>query len=195
MILKILKLLFGIEYLFLFSQKKLKEKIKAELRNLDIVINEDHTLASRDISPYYLDIKKSFGYPKFLILYSIYIAKYVYKKEYTCVAVSGYGGIPLGVILSVFLGINVSYIRNSLKNHGKIETHMDGYVPDILDNILLLDDVFTTGGSLKIMVDIIKKESKSKIGAVFVLVKRDEGILPKVYGMEVKHLLTSGDLV
>ncbi|MCK5475467.1 MAG: hypothetical protein KAI71_02705 [Candidatus Pacebacteria bacterium] len=195
MIERIVELFFQMLCLFFFKKKNLEKKIVRELRILNVVIDEDHLLASRRNSKYYLDIKKSFGYPRFLILYSIYIAKYIYKKEYTCIAVSGYGGIPIGVILSVFLGVNIVYIRNSLKDHGMMETYLDGYKPDESDVILFLDDVFTTGGSLETIINIIKEERGSKIGAIFVLVRRIEGTLPQIYGMRVGNLLTSEDLV
>ena len=192
MVWRIIKLLLQIICISFLRRERLEAKIKKSLRNLDVIIRGEHVLSSGLASEYYLDIKKSFGYPRFLILYSIYIAKYFYKKEYTCIVVSGYGGIPIGVVLSVFLGIKVSFIRDKYKNHGKIKTLIDGYVPNESDCILFMDDVFTTGDSIKKVIDIIKKETKARTGKIIVICSRVKN--PTIDGEEIGYILIAEEL-
>ena len=181
------------------EEHKMNEQLRKEvlevLAETEVVIYEPTELASGEISDYYIDIKMSYGNPEILKLYVKYI-KQVFSSEisgFTCVAGSGNGGIPLAMALSLNLGIRCSILRDKPKNHGK-PVMVDGYIPDKNDTVLLVDDVFTTGGSIEKALRVLS-ENFPKIGSIFVICNRSKNPMPKVDGMNVGYILTAEDLM
>ena len=69
--------------------------------------------------------------------------------------------------------MNLTLVRDEPKKHGK-GGWIDGYVPNEQDKVVLVDDVFTTGGSLRKLIKILEP-TKAEIIGVYVVVKRGEG--------------------
>src|SRR3989344_1691394 len=157
------------------------------LKEIEVVIPGEFKLRSGANAKFYLDIKKAFGYPDI-----VSAACYLFKErmnEISCVVGRGMGGIPLAVALSGNYNIRASLLRNEAKEYGKGDTVFEGYVPNSRDNLILADDVFTTGSNLRSMIDIFKPTG-ARIAGALVLVRRGEGDV----GIPVHHLLTVDDL-
>ncbi|HLC77523.1 MAG TPA: phosphoribosyltransferase family protein [Candidatus Nanoarchaeia archaeon] len=145
-------------------------------------------LASGQTANLYLDLKESYGSPILLNA----IAESLYEKmpsEINCIAGMGLGAeIPAAVISSKY-GKNLTIIRGEIKNHGT-KSLIEGYVPKRGDLVAIVDDVFTTGGSLRKAIEILNK-TETKIEGCYVVIKRGEGTLP----VPLAFLYTLDDLL
>ena len=174
--------------------KYLKKIIQERLKEIGVVINEEVELAHGEKSKYYIDVKKSYGYSDVMGFYLLYITEYfeVKRKKIDCIAGAGFGGALLAIALSQFWNVNSSFVRDIPKNHGIKNKMIDGYEPQKGDRVLLVDDVFTTGKSLKKARKILE-ETGAKIVGIFVIVNRSRK-LPKINGKKVIYILTPEDL-
>ncbi len=158
------------------------------LKRLNIIHQQPVNLKHAGTSDFYLDIKKAYGYPSVLDL----IAKKMWEnidKNVTCIAAGGYGGLPLASVISSQNNLHLTLIRDRLKSHGK-SSCIEGYVPTGHDRIVIVDDVFTTGGSLRKIIKILEPTGAEVTGCC-VAVKRGEGKLP----VPLVYLLTKNDLL
>ncbi len=140
-----------------------------KLNQLNILERQRVILKSKKGSDFYIDIKKAYGYPDILneITGKLYI---LIPKEANCIAASDYGGLPIAAAISSTYGLNLILIRNKRKNYG-LNRLIDGYIPNRKDKVAIVDDVITTGSSLKKIIQVIKP-TKAKILGCYVVVNR-----------------------
>lgn len=119
--------------------KKLKEK--------GIFVQGDFVLRNGESSDYYCDIKKSLGDPK-LLQHIVRALLPLVPSQTTCIAGSGYGGITLASLVAYKKKLPLALVRDKIKDHGTKKV-IDGYVPNKKDIVCIIDDVFTTGSSIK----------------------------------------------
>ena len=150
----------------------IKEKLLKKLKEIGIVRKENVKLKYAGKSSFYIDIKKSYGYPEVLDFISQYIKSKI-KKGVSCVAGAGYGGIPLATAIATKLGLKLVLVREKKKKHGR-NVWIDGYIPTKSDKILVVDDVLTTGKSVEKVVKILKLTG-AKVIECWIVVKRGEG--------------------
>ena len=164
-----------------------RKRLAKKLLDCGIIHKGKVTFRSGKKADLYIDIKKAYGDPKLVRVLTKELAKLI-PKEATCVATIGQGGIPLAVLLSQKLNLKLVLVRDKPRKHGTKKT-IDGYTPSRKDRVVIVDDVFTTGSSIK---DIIKHlgPTKCKIVSAAVVVKRGEGRV----GLPLVHLLTLKDL-
>ena len=145
-----------------------------KLNQLGVLEKQKVTLKSKKISDFYIDIKKAYGFPEILneITDKLYA---LIPKEANCIAASDYGGLPIATAISSKYGLNLIMIRNKKKNHG-LNRLIDGYIPTQKDNVVIVDDVTTTGSSLKKIIKVIKP-TKAKILGCYVVVNRGKANL------------------
>ena len=162
-----------------------------KLKELGVVIKEPIRLRSGKMSNFYVDIKKAYGDPwAFFLL--VEAMSNLLKSNFnntTCVGACGYGGIPLATAVALKNNLKLSLIRDKVKNHGTKEM-IDGYIPNMQDRVVVIDDVFTTGNSITQVIEALKPTG-AKILQACVVVKRGDAQLE----ISVKHLLTVEDLL
>lgn len=164
------------------------EPLISELKKIKgVVIKEPMVLASGQRADYYIDIKKAYGYPKVLNLMADLLSSRL-PYYISCIASSGYGGVPLASLMAAKTDLHLCLIRETPKNHGT-KSLIDGYIPQQRDIVALVDDVFTTGGSLKKM-DAVLDES-IYIEGYYVVVKRGDGQMDK----PLHYLISAEDLI
>ena len=127
--------------------KVTKEQVRKEFIDLGIVRHGDFTLRGGDYASYYCDIKKVYGYPELLNHLSKVLSARI-PEHTTCLAAAGYGGIPLATALSLETNLPLSLVRDKIKDHGT-QLIVDGYSPTEADSVCIIDDVFTTGSSVR----------------------------------------------
>ena len=145
---------------------------------IGVIYKESVKLRSGKVSNFYCDIKKAYGNPDILSAIADEAGRKLPKKT-TCIVASGYGGLPLASVIAAKFSKRLTLVRNKVKNHGKKE-YIDGYVPDQKDNVVIVDDVITTGSSIVNTMNSLKTIG-AKILNASVVVKRGDAILPITY--------------
>jgi len=136
----------------------------------------DFTLASGVKSPYYIDVKTAVTNPDLLSAIARSVAK---SYEFDIVAGVAVGGVPLAVAVALAAGKPYAIIRSSEKDHGKKEMII-GRVKG--KNVLLIEDVTTSGGSALYGIEILRAAGASA-DRVVTVVDREQGAGP----MLIKH--------
>lgn len=155
-----------------------KKTLIQKLHKIGFIHKKPVELRSGIPASFYCDIKKAYGYPEILTMIADEIIKLLPKKT-TCIAASGYGGLPLGAVVASRAELHFTAVRDNPKKHGKGGV-LDGYVPTKKDAVVIVDDVLTTGSSIKATLGGLATLKIKVIGAV-VVVKRQEVVLPLPY--------------
>lgn len=166
----------------------MEELIKALKEHL---YHEPVKLKNIDQSDYYVDVKEAIGDPYILNLVADEMYKILSPKT-TCVVGKGYGGSYVPALASRH-GLHWGMIRDKLKNHGRNKGLIEHYSPTAKDKVAVLDDVSSTGGSLKEIEDIISNETEAKIIGFYVVIKRGE--LKVKFNAQFNYLINVEDLL
>ena len=162
----------------------MKKSILQLLSEKNIIKYGDFTLRSGISSQYYCDIKEAFGYPDVLNKITNELAALI-PKNCTCIAGSGYGGITLATLVAYKKKLPLVLVRDRVKDHGTKKV-IDGYTPNKKDVVCIVDDVYTTGGSIS---DTTEKLSVLKVRFAKPLV-----VLNRSKQRTIVSLLTDADL-
>ncbi len=165
-----------------------KALLKKRFKEIQLIHDSPVTLRSGITANYYCDMKKAYGYPDILNLLVEEIGKKL-KKSITCVAGSGYGGLPIAAVVASKYNLKFVAVRNEPKKHGK-GGEIDGYVPTKKDKVLIIDDVLTTGNSIKGTLAPLRKIKANVVGAL-VIVKRTKVRL----SIPVDHIFKVEELI
>lgn len=155
------------------------------LKDKNILKYGNFTLRSGDTSAYYCDIKEAFGYPELLNKITNELLKLV-PKNTTCIAGSGYGGITLASLVAYKMKLPLVLVRDRIKDHGTKKS-IDGYIPNKNDIICIIDDVFTTGGSIN--------DTKEKLLSLKVKFTKPIVVLNRSKKSNVMSILSDKDLM
>lgn len=149
------------------------------------------TLSSGKRSTVYIDIKKAITKPEILKVISCEML--TYDNSFDAVAGVAVGGIPLAVSVSLACDKPYVIIRKEQKSHG-INNLFIGDVSG--KNILLVEDVTTSGGSAIFGIEQIRKAG-GIINTVISVVDRDEGAIDAMdnLGVRLLPLIRMADLV
>jgi orotate phosphoribosyltransferase len=140
-------------------------------------------LTSGAISDYYVDIKKASTNPKVLKNIARIMSKHT--KGYDLLAGMELGAIPLIVALSLETGIPYVIVRKEKKKHGT-EKQIEGESVEN-KNVLVIEDVTTTGGSVVKTVQILR-QNNAKVNKVLAVVDRESGAREKLEKIDVSFL-------
>ena len=157
--------------------------IISKLFELDIVKKGDFTLKSGIKSSVYFDFRKLLTYPSVLSqvcdLFTEnfrHIFEQQSKKSKRSIRITGvpYGGLNLASFLSAKLNIPQVIIRDKQKDYGTCNVVEGEYDQD--DDLIIIDDVITTGGSISNVCDTLRKHNiKMNVVNVVVLCDRRDG--------------------
>lgn len=118
-----------------------------QIRDHNLIVYTPVELRGGEKSDYYVDIKQGLGNPE-LLREIVSEMSMQLPTNATAIAASGYGGLPIAAALSVETGLPAAYVRDSEKGHG-LGGFIDGYKPVETDRIVVVDDVYTSGSSLR----------------------------------------------
>jgi orotate phosphoribosyltransferase len=133
-----------------------------------------HRLSSGGLSPYYLDLRRLPSFPRvFEGVVEAYL-ELLRREGASFERVLGVptAGIPLGVLVAHKLGKPFLYLRRETKDHGTGHL-LEGELGKG-ERVLLVDDVATTGGSLRWAAGVVREEG-GRVEEAAVLVDREEG--------------------
>jgi orotate phosphoribosyltransferase len=168
-----------------------RKDLVERLKDVGVIEKRKVILRSGEKSDFYCDIKKVYGYPEIINALGDEIASRIKNKEgITCIASSGLGGIPIATLVSQKTKLPLVLVRDFKKSHGKQEM-IAGFLPTKKDNILIIDDVFTTGSSIMETSKVLEEETHAQINSVFVVVKRGnvEITIPLEYIFNIDELI------
>ena len=153
-----------------------KDKMGNILFKLDAVKFGVFQLSSGKASPYYIDLRiiPSFpdAYREICDFYAQHITTQVGLKNFDRIAGIPLAGIPFASQIAYNLKKPFLYIRKDIKQHGR-ERRVEGILISG-DRVLLLDDLLTTGLTLKNAAEAVRAEGGVVTDAV-VFLDREEG--------------------
>lgn len=144
--------------------------MKDSLKKCGAFKTGEFVLTSGKKSNYYVDIKMASTNPKILKEIAKGMAGYLKKEKK--IAGMELGAVPLAVALSLETGLPYLIIRKGERKHGTGK-HIEGDFKSG-EEIILIEDVTTTGSSVVKAAEIIRQEG-GKVTRVLVVVDREEG--------------------
>lgn len=130
----------------------------------------EFTLTSGKTSSYYVDLKMACADPAVLSTLAQHATMYTVGRD--AVAGTALGGVPLAVALGLKTGQPMFLVRPGDRDHGT-ESRVEGPVVGDED-VLVVEDVVTTGGSLVDAVDALRDRGCT-VGHALAIVDREEG--------------------
>ena len=161
------------------------------LKEVDIVDRRGVVLKHSGKSDFYIDLKKAFGFPDALQLMAVRMLERI-PDEVNCVAIEGYGGMPLGSAVSLIGDKKLILVRGEAKGHGT-GALIDGYYPNRKDSVIVLDDVLTSGNSLRKIRHVVKNTGAKIYGNLVVVNRSPQMRKPGVFN-DVDYLIDAEDL-
>jgi len=181
--------------------ERINEAVKVEICKILNQIGALHfgafKLTSGKISPYYIDLRivPSFtdAFQKICDFYVDFIKEEIGSKNFERIAGIPVAGIPFASLLAYHLKKPFLYIRKGVRLHGR-QRRIEGILAPG-DRILLVDDLITTGLSLKNAAKAITAEGGVVTDAV-VLLDREEGGREKLRknGIKLHALLNVSEI-
>ena len=121
-----------------------------------IIMFGDFRLSSGVWSPYYIDLRKIVSRPRlFKRVVSHYLAMLDEVGGYDVISGIETGSIPLASVLSYLLEIPMIYVRKKRKDFGAGRLIEGSINPG--NRIVVIEDVVTTGGSVRYAVESIRR--------------------------------------
>jgi len=145
----------------------------------------DFTLASGKKSKFYVDIKKASMNPELLKLIARRIFELLELRSIKTDYIGGValGGVPIAVSVSLETGLPLLMIRKEAKDYGTKGQIVGDFVHG--RNVLLVEDVTTTGGSVIKAVKTLRHEGLD-IQYVITVVDREEGASNALFSVNVE---------
>jgi len=154
-------------------------------------------LTSGRISPYYIDLRIVPSFPdafqKICEFYVDFIKKEIESKNFERITGIPVAGIPFASIIAYHLKKPFIYIRKGVRLHGR-QRRIEGIIAPG-NRVLLVDDLITTGISLRNAAKAIRAEGGVVTDAV-VLLDREEGGKEKLEksGIKLHAMLNVGEI-
>jgi orotate phosphoribosyltransferase len=165
----------------------MRTSVASQLLKAGILRREKVQLKSGFASDVYVDVKSTYGNPKLLRFLAKAIADLL-PANTSCIATGGYGGLPLGTAVSLVARVPLAMVREKPKSHGR-SVWIDGFLPTSHDRVVLIDDVYTSGGSLRHIERVIRTTRARIIGRC-VIVDRSKNPTASVRSLvRIKGLL------
>ena len=173
-----------------------KDQMANILLKLDVLKFGVFKLSSGKASPYYIDLRVIPSFPdafrEICDFYAEYIDNEIGLKNFDRIA-----GVPVaGIIFASQVAYNLKkpflYVRKGVRMHGR-ERRVEGVLASG-DRVLLIDDLVTTGLTLKKTIDAVRAEGGVVTDAV-VFLDREEGKQQlEKSGIKLHSLLKVGEI-
>lgn len=149
-----------------------KKKSAIELHRIGAIKFGNFTLSSGKSSPYYVDLRIVPSYPELFDTLTDICADIVEEKIENKNRIAGVptGGLPYATLVSYKLSLPLFYVRKKRKKHGR-KKGVEGVLEK--DYAVLIDDVTTTGGSIKKATETIRS-AEGKVKDAIVMLDREE---------------------
>ena len=139
-------------------------------RNTGALLNGHFILTSGRHSPSYFQCARVLQYPEYLTHFASMIVEHFKKTEIETVISPAIGGVVLGTEVGRILNVQTIFAE---RKDGEMCIRR-GFGIDPGQNILVIEDVITTGGSVKEVMDQVINQEGNIVG-VGVMVDRSNG--------------------
>ena len=151
-----------------------KEYLIDLLKENGVFLEGDFTLSSGKKSNYYINMKKAITEPEILSTISKLITQKIDLDDIDKVAGPALGAVPIATAVSLESKLPLLMIRKEKKGYGTSKL-IEGELNEG-DNVIVVEDVSTTGGSLLKAVRAIN-DNGGNVKRAFVVVDREEGAI------------------
>jgi orotate phosphoribosyltransferase len=179
------------------KRKALKKELCDVLIRIGAIRFGNFTLSGGKLSPYYIDLRIVPSYPEvFQKVMTIYVEtakNSIDLEKFRRVAGIPTAGLPFASVFAHLLSKPLIYVRKEAKTHGR-ERRVEGILQSG-DQVLLLDDLITSGGSLIDAAEAVRAEGGIVENAL-VLLDREEGGQKnlKNKGISLNYLATMSEI-
>lgn len=159
------------------------------LKENEVFLEGDFTLSSGKKSNYYINMKKAITEPEILSTISKLITEKIKDDKIDKVAGPALGAVPIATAVSLESKIPLLMIRKEKKGYGTSKL-IEGELNEG-DDVIVVEDVSTTGGSLLKAIKAIEENGGNVVRA-FVVVDRQEGAIEEFrnHGIDLEPLIT-----
>ena len=151
-----------------------KEYLIDLLKENGVFLEGDFTLSSGKKSNYYINMKKAITEPEILSTISKLITQKIDLDDIDKVAGPALGAVPIATAVSLESKLPLLMIRKEKKGYGTSKL-IEGELNEG-DNVIVVEDVSTTGGSLLKAIRAIN-DNGGNVKRAFVVVYREEGAI------------------
>ena len=144
-----------------------KDYLIGLLKENEVFLEGDFTLSSGKKSSYYINMKKAITEPEILSTISKLITERIGDEDID-------KAVPIATAVSLESGLPLLMIRKEKKGYGTSKLIEGELNPD--DEVIVVEDVSTTGGSLLKAINAIQDNGGNVVRA-FVVVDREEGAI------------------
>lgn len=169
--------------------KGIIESISLDLHSIGAVKLGDFVLSSGMRSPVYLDLRIVPSHPRIFRKIVNLSVETLKKVEFDAICGIATGGLPLSSVIAYLMEKPLIYFRRSEKEHGTMK-RIEGEVKEDM-NVIVIDDVATTGGSILEAVKALR-DKKAVVRRAFVVVDRGQGARKNLMeeGVELMSITT-----
>ena len=166
-----------------------KEYLIDLLKENEVFLEGDLTLSSGKKSNYYINMKKAITEPEILSTISKLITEKISDDDIDKVAGPALGAVPIATAISLESKLPLLMIRKEKKGYGTSKL-IEGELNEG-DDVIVVEDVSTTGGSLLKAIKAIEENGGNVVRA-FVVVDRQEGAIEEFrnHGIDLEPLIT-----
>ncbi len=166
-----------------------KEYLIDLLKENEVFLEGDFTLSSGKKSNYYINMKKAITEPEILSTISKLITDKISDDDIDKVAGPALGAVPIATAVSLESGLPLLMIRKEKKGYGTSKL-IEGELNEG-DDVIVVEDVSTTGGSLLKAINAIQ-DNGGNVKRAFVVVDRREGAIEEFAkaGIELEPLIS-----
>ena len=157
-----------------------KEYLIDLLKENEVFLKGDFTLSSGKKSDYYINMKKAITNPEILSRIAKLITEKIANDDVDKVAGPALGAVPIATAVSLESKLPLLMIRKEKKGYGTSKLIEGELNSD--DNVIVVEDVTTTGGSLLKAIKAVQ-ENGGNVTRAFVVVDRQEGAI-EAFGKE-----------
>jgi orotate phosphoribosyltransferase len=163
-----------------------------ELYKVGVVKIGSFVLSSGITSPFYIDMRRIYSYPKIMRLIINEVSKRVDLTQYDVLVGVATSGVALAAFVAAVTNKPMAYVRLERKDHGTL-SQVEGEVEGRTS--LIVDDVATTGDSIIKTYEVLKSAGAVPTGAL-VVVDREQGAEERVrsLGMRYHYVMTARQL-
>ncbi|MGC8975832.1 MAG: orotate phosphoribosyltransferase [Thermoprotei archaeon] len=168
------------------------QELIRELYRAGVVKIGSFVLSSGITSPFYIDMRRIYSYPKIMRLIINEVIKKVDLTHYEVLVGVATSGVALAAFIAAAVNKPMAYVRLERKDHGTL-SQVEGEVEGRYS--LIVDDVATTGDSIIRTYEILRSSGAVPAGAL-VVVDREQGAEERVraLGMRYHYVMTARQL-